>query len=121
MQPFARGWIPMEKVAPGLSSHPHDVHWDENRVYSNEGEEEVNLAQTFVHHLAKHLGEPEISPGEHPEDCRHTHDQVEVANYEGGVVQRNVYRGLAQEQAGDAARDEQRNEPDREQHRRSEA
>ena len=50
-------------------------------------------------HPAKHLREPEIGAGEHSEDRRHAHDQMEVRDDEVGVVQVQVQRRLRQEQA----------------------
>src|SRR6266404_4690462 len=81
----------------------------------------MKLAQTFVHHLAEHLGEPEIRTREHAENRRHSHNQMEVPDYEGGVVQRNVDRSLAEEETGDTARDEEGYEANSKEHRRGKA
>ena len=64
-------------------------------VDADEGEPEVHLAQRLVHHPAEHLGEPEVGAGEHAEDRRHAHDQVEVGDHEVGVVEVDVERRLA--------------------------
>ena len=74
--------------------------------------------QAFVHHAAEHLGEPVVGRGKHAEDRGHTHDQVEVANHKGGVMQRNVEHRLRQERTAESAGNEQGNESDGEQHGR---
>ena len=55
-------------------------------------------------------------PGEHSEDRRDAHDQVEVRDDEVGVVQVQVQRRLRQKQAGESAAHEQRNETEGKQH-----
>src|SRR5947209_13020140 len=109
------------RVATWLTGHAEVMHGHEDRVGANQGEAEVNLAQAFVHHAAKHLGHPVISSSEDAEDGGHTHDQVEVGGYEGRVVQRYVESWLSQERSAESAGHEQGNEADGEQHRRVEA
>ena len=67
---------------------------------------EVDLAQRLVHHPPEHFREPVESAGEHAEDGRHAHDHVEMAHHEVGVVEVQVQRRLAQEDAAQPAGDE---------------
>ncbi len=62
------------------------------------------------------LGNQKYSAREHSEDRGDAHDQVEVRHHEVCVVQIQVQRRLRQEQTGEAAAHEQRNETESEEH-----
>ena len=94
------------------------VEGHEDAVSADEGQPEVDLAQSLVHHAAGHLGEPEEGSAEDAEDGGNRHHQVEVAHHEVGRVQHDVDGGLSQEEAADAAADEHRDETQREQRSR---
>ena len=109
------------RVAASLSGHAEVVHGHEDRVGSSERDEEVQLAQRFVHHAPEHFREPIISRREDAEDRRDAHDQVEVSDHEICVVELNIEHGLRQERAAQTAGDEERNEADGVKHRGMEA
>src|SRR5208282_4350598 len=81
----------------------------------------MGFAQPFIHHAAKHLGEPEVGTGEHAEDRRHSHDHVEMSYYEVGSVEKDIERGLRQEHATQAAGHKYRDEAQGKHHRSVEA
>src|SRR5438477_4485497 len=89
----------------------------EDSIGSGPREEEMNSPQLLIHHAPEHFWEPVVRSGEHPEDGRHTHDQVEVPDHERGVMQRNVEYRLREKWSAQPARDEQRNESDSIEHR----
>src|SRR5579862_6206699 len=93
-------------VAADISRETQVMERHEDRVGSNEAEPEMQLAQSFVHHAAEHLGEPEIGSGKNSKHGRYTHDHMEVANHEVSGMQHDVERGLRQEESTHAAGDE---------------
>ena len=90
-------------VAARHAQHPHRVEGNEDRIDAEERYPEVKLAQAFVQHAAKHLRKPEVGRGEHAEDGRHAHYQVEVRGHKIGIVKEEVERRLAQHQSRDPA------------------
>ena len=108
-------------VAAHISRHAQVVEWHENRIGTDEAEPEVNPAQGFVHHAAKHLREPEVGSGKNPEHRRHTHDHVEVPHHKVSRVQHDVGRRLRQEEAAHPSGDEHRDKPQREERGRIDA
>src|SRR5713226_7181555 len=113
--------VGVRSIPPGRSGHAHHMKRNEDRVDADERDDEMNLAQAFVHHLAKHLREPEVGASKHSEDRGDSHDQMEVSNDERSIVEWNIKRRLTEEKSGNAARYEQRHEPDCEQHGRGES
>src|SRR5579872_6329891 len=93
-------------VTADVSCQTKVMEWHEDAVGADEGEPEMNLAQSFVHHAPVHLGEPEVSAGKDAKHRGHAHHHVEVSNHEIGGVQHDVERGLSQEESTDAAGDE---------------
>src|ERR1700739_358424 len=93
------------------------MHGHENAVHAEEGEPEMPFAESFVHHPAEHFGEPEVSPGEDPEERGHGHNEMEMGNNEVGGVQIGVERRLRQIEPADTAADENRNKAQAEQRR----
>src|SRR5579863_6279659 len=80
----------------------------------------MQLAERLVHHAPEEQREPVSGGGEEREDPGHAHDDVEVGDYEIGVVEILVQAGLAYDDAAEAAGYEQRDEAERIKHRRSE-
>src|SRR5262249_39315589 len=69
----------------------------------------------------KHLGKPVVCPGKNSKDSGHSHDQMEVGRNKVGIMQIDVERSLSQEEAGNAARNKEGNEPERIEHGRRKA
>src|SRR3546814_11807964 len=65
----------------------------EGQVEADEEQPEVQLAQALVEHLARHLGPPEVEPGEHREHDGSEDHVVEVRHHEVGVGDMDVQRG----------------------------
>src|SRR5262249_52771486 len=63
-----------------------NVHRIKDAIGGDEGEGKVPLAQRFIHHAAKHLGEPVVYSREDPENAAHEEDIVQVRHDEIGVV-----------------------------------
>ena len=97
------------------------MHRHKDRVRSGERKKEVHPSPGLVHHPAEHLREPVICTSEHAEDRSNTHDQMKVTDHKRCIVQRNIKHRLCQERPAQSSRDEQRNEPNGEQHRGVEA
>ena len=95
------------RVASRMPGHAQIVHRHEDRVGADKGEPEVNLGQALVHHASKHLREPVIGCGKDAEDGGHAHDQMEMANHEIGVMQRDIEHRLRQERTAQSAGDKQ--------------
>src|SRR6185369_577278 len=64
------------------------------------------------------LREPVVDGGEESDDSSHGHDEVKMADDEGGVVQVLVEDRLGEDRTGKASRDEERDEAERKEHRR---
>ena len=64
---------------------------------------EMPSAQAFIHHPAKHLGEPEVRGGKDGKHARHRHDQVKMRDHEICVVQISIERRLGKDRAGQPA------------------
>ena len=62
------------------------MHGEEYAVRRNKRQPEVRIAHRFVHHAAVHLREPVVYPSEHTKDGAEPHYNVEVRNYEVGIV-----------------------------------
>src|SRR5580704_4159689 len=91
------------------------MHWHEDAIDTDEGEPEMQLPETFIHHAANHLGHPEIRSRKYPEDRGNGHNEVEVRNHEICCVKIGVQTGLRQEEAADTAADEHRDKSEGEQ------
>ena len=57
---------------------------------TDEQDPEVNLAKSFIEHLAGELGPPEIEPGKHCKDDCSKDNVVEVGNHEVAIGQVEV-------------------------------
>ena len=64
----------------------HNVHRHEDAVHANERDPEVQLTESFIHHAAKHLREPEIGGCKHAEDRSNTHHEMKVSQHDIGVM-----------------------------------
>src|SRR5208282_178693 len=63
---------------------------NEYRVEADPCENEVDLAQSFIHHSAEHLREPIVDPAKARDDGRRHERVVEMGDYKIGVVQVDV-------------------------------
>ena len=86
-------------VTARVPGHAQEVHGHENQIDARESDGEMKFAQALAHHAPVHLREPVIGGGEDSEDGGHAHDQVEMGNDEIGIVQRQVQRGLREEES----------------------
>src|SRR5437879_9356818 len=57
------------------SHHTQEVHGHENGIDAQEGDPEVQFAQSFAHHPPEHLRKPIIGRGEDAEDGGHTRSE----------------------------------------------
>jgi len=103
-------------ISPRIACHAEEVHRQKDPINADECEPEMEFAEPFTHHSAKHLREPEIGAGEYAEDRCHTHNQVEVADDKIGVVEVKVKRVLAEKDPAESACREERHKSDREEH-----
>ena len=71
-----------------------EVHWEEYTINGDEGKPEVQVSHAFVHHAAKHAREPVVYTGKHTEYRGAAHYDVEVRDYEIGIVHVDVERGV---------------------------
>src|SRR5439155_25062958 len=99
-------------VPPDVPFHADEVHRHEDAIDSDKSDPEMDLAQGFIHHAPKHLGEPEEGAREHAKDSRNAHHHVEMRHHKVAGVQRDVYRGLSQEKPAESTGEEERNEAD---------
>src|SRR5258708_14936393 len=106
------------RVTSRHSQKTHRVERNKDRIDAEESNPKMKLAQAFVHHASKHFRKPEVSRREHAKDRSHTHYQVEMRRYEVSVVKEKVQRRLTENESGNSTRHEQRDESDREKHRR---
>src|SRR5690349_20088824 len=105
------------RIAPRLPSDAEIVHPHEDAIGADQSDEEVHASQALVHHAAEHFREPIIGCGEDAEDGGYTHDQVEVADHEVGVMQRDIKDRLRQKRAAQSTGYKQGYEADGEEHR----
>src|SRR5208283_242026 len=61
-------------VAADVAGNSEVVERHKNAIGSDETQDEVGLAQSFVHHAPSHLREPEVSSGEDSEHGGYSHD-----------------------------------------------
>src|SRR3546814_6318559 len=100
-----------------LSAHPQEVHREEQNVYADEEDPEMNLTQELVELPAADLREPVIEAGKKRKDRAKRQHIMEVGNHIIGVVQIVVDTTVGQYHAGNAADREEENETDRPDHR----
>ncbi len=99
-------------IASWHAGDPEHVHGEEGAIEADEGEEEVNLAESFVHHPSEHLGEPERYGSEDAEKCGSKEHVVKVGDDEVGVVDVDVDGDGGHEDATESTDDELRDECD---------
>src|ERR1700691_213797 len=109
------------RVAARHAFKANKVHRQEDAVDADKGDPEMDMAQRFVQHAAKHLRVPEVSTGEHAEDRRHSHDHVEMPHYEVVSVEKDVERRLRQEHTTQASGHKHRDEAQGKHHGSGEA
>ena len=97
------------------------MHRPEDQVGAYDGNPEVDIGHGVVEVAAEHLREPVVYTGEHTEERRNAHYNMEVGHYKIGIVQVNVERRVTQEDAGKTAADEQAHKTDGEEHTRCKA
>src|SRR3989442_15030279 len=90
-------------VPAGHAGNTHRVHRNEDAINADEGNPEMELAETLVHETAKHLGEPEVDGRKHPKDRSYSHHQMKMSGHEVSIVHREIERRLAQHQARNSA------------------
>ena len=95
-----------------LAGESGEVHGEERAVGGEEGDPEMELAESLVHEPAGHQGEPIVDAGEDGEGSGHGHDEMKMRDDEVGVVQIGVEHGLSEDGAGEASGDEERDEAD---------
>src|ERR1700675_3658890 len=81
------------------------VEGHKDAVGADEGNPEVEHAESFVHHSPGHFRKPEIGSGEDGKDCSDSHDHVEMTDDEIGGVQIDVNRGLRKKESAYTAAD----------------
>src|SRR5699024_3247609 len=89
----------------------------ERGVEADEGQPEVQLAQTLVQHAVGHLREPAVHTSEGCEGNRAEQGVVEVRNHEVGVRQVEIHCRASQHDAGQTTEEEGGKEAQREHHR----
>lgn len=114
------GELRIAVVASWKSCQTGKVHGEEYPVGRDECEPEVQVAQALVHHAAVHFGEPMVNPGEHSEDRRKTHYNVEVGHNEVGIVHVDVQCGVTQDDTRQTTGHKGAHQADGEQHGGSE-
>src|SRR5918994_615296 len=107
--------------APGHALEPDEVLRHERDVEADEEQPELPLAELLVEHAPEHLRPPVEEPGEAREHDAAEERVVEVRDHDVAVVHLPVDRERSQVDAGEPADDEEREEAEREQHRRLEA
>ena len=101
----------------GHSLEADEVQRHEREVEADEQEPELPLAEALVEESSEHLRPPVEEAGEDREDDAAEQGVVEVRDHEVAVVHLPVDREGREVDPGQAADDEEREEPEREQHR----
>jgi len=97
------------------------VHGQKDEVDTDEGEGEVEFAEAFVVHAARHFGEPVVDGGVEAHDDSAVDDVVKVADDEVCIVDMNIERGGGEHDACDACKEEGRETSEGEEHGAGEA
>src|SRR5690606_5090939 len=93
-----------EAIVPSRESCDADVmHGEEHQVNTHKRQPEVNVAQSIVHHSTEHLREPVIDSGNHTEEGRRSHYQVEVCHNKVGIVDLDIDGGVTHKDPRQAA------------------
>lgn len=106
----------------GFARESGEMHGEEDGVRADEGEPEVPAAEGFGHEAAgvvrggSEEWEPIVGGGIEAEDAGHCHDEMEVGDDKGGVVEVLVEDGLGEDRAGESSCDEQTDEAEAEEH-----
>ena len=103
---------------PWHPSQADVVHREERRVEAEEGQPEVPFPERLRVHAAGHLREPVVDAGVDREHRSAEEHVVDVRDDEVRVRRGDVDRHRPEVDPGEAADDEHRDEPEREQHRR---
>ena len=93
------------------------MHREESRVIEDERQEEVGRSEALAHEPSEEQRKPVVDAREDAEESGSRHDDVEVADDEGCVVQLDIDLGLPEPDAGQPAGDEQGEGPKRPKHR----
>ena len=86
-------------ITAGNAGQAHVMHREKHPVGRNQGYPEVQIAQFFVHHAAKHFGEPVVNARKGAEHRGYAHNNVEVGYHKIGVVQIHVQGAVGQNDA----------------------
>ena len=114
----------LRRVVGNTTRHtgkPQEVLREEQHVHADRRQPEVQLADLFVVHATRPLGQPVVHARHDGEDCARNQHVVEVSHDEVAVVILEVRRDDGEHQARETTNREQEEEGDREQHRRLEA
>ena len=103
---------------PGRPHQARNVHGQERCVCADQRQPEVPAPEGLVHATPTQQGKPVVRRREKPEEAGHRHDQVKVRDHEVGIVQVLIEDRLRKDRPGQAASDEERDKPQRKQHRR---
>ena len=76
--------------APWESDSPKDVHGVEGPVEKDECEEEVDLAQSFVHHATKHFRVPMVDRPKNAHSGTGEQNVVKMGHNKVSVVDKNI-------------------------------
>src|SRR5947207_7851458 len=85
-------------IPAGHPGNSHRMHRNEDAINADEGDPEMELAESFVEEAAKHLGKPEVNGRKHPEDRSDTHHQMKMSSHEVSIVHWEIQGCLAQHQ-----------------------
>ena len=109
--------IRIVNIAARHAGQAEEVLWEEHQVHTHERHPEVQLADPLVVHVAGDLREPVVPAGKDRKHGAERQHVVEMRHHVVGFLQDTVDRRIRQHDAGDAADREQKDEPDRPQHR----
>ena len=87
-------------ISSGNTSHPNVVHWPEDGVSPDHRKPEMNFTHGLIHESTKHLREPVINTGKHPEECSDPHYNMEVSYDKIGIMHLNINGGITQKDSG---------------------
>src|SRR2546426_10481725 len=95
---------------PHLAANADNMHREEDGVNTDETQQEMNLAERFVHEAAEHLGEPEIHPRECREQGSDRHHKVEVGHQKKSILELNTPRRFSKKNPTQTAAHKHRHE-----------
>ena len=97
----------------GNSSQSHKVHWEKDAEQRNKGQPEMDVAQSRIHHTAKHLWEPLVHPSKESKGGGTSHYQVEVSCNKVGIMKWDIQGSVSEVDTGDSSNDKEGNQSNR--------